>query len=227
MQFVTVDFSKPQIAYIVSLEAMTRLQNYTPYCFFFGTFNPVHWGHLILAEAARCQLGLQRVLFIPAHEPPHRQNEEDMAPFAHRFRMVELACRGNPFFHASAAESEYLGPSYTIETLRRIIPDFDRLSEPLPLIIGADALRDLGSWHRPDLLAERVLFVQGARADLPPVERIWISGREVPLRTKGVDMPLIGISSTEIRERIRQGRSIRFLVPPKVADYISWNSLYR
>lgn len=196
--------------------------------YFFGTFNPVHLGHLLVAEAARLQFGFNRVVWVPAATPPHRQNDPELAPFAHRLKMVELACRSNPFFTVSNIEGKRSGPSYTVETLKQMIPGFESRTRPVPVIMGTDALMQLATWHQPRVLAEKVLFLQAPRHEETSLcHEIELDGQRQPLHTQTIRMPLIGISSTLIRERIQQNQSIRYLTPEAVADYIAWNRLYR
>lgn len=195
-------------------------------CYCFGTFNPVHFGHLLAAEQAKRQYGFDKVVFVPAAVPPHRQTDPEMSPFTHRLAMVQRACRDNPYFDVSDVEGQRPGPSYTVDTLRILAPDFETRAEPIPLIIGTDALAQLATWHQADILIQRVRFLQAPRGGMPLVTQINLNGQPVALNTEQIDMPFIGIASTKIRQRLRQKQSIRYLTPQSVADYIDWNNLY-
>ena len=193
-----------------------------------GSFNPVHLGHLILAEQIREAAGLDRVLFIPASTPPHKPGTE-LAAGEHRFAMVRLAIEGNPFFDASDVELQRGGVSYTIDTilaLRREHPDAD-----FHFIIGADSVPELPTWYRTCELVELCTFLIGSR---PGHEIAWdLLAQALPaatverLRKNVISTIPIGISSSAIRLRIREGRSVRYLVPREVEEYIGKNGVYR
>jgi nicotinate-nucleotide adenylyltransferase len=179
-----------------------------------GTFDPIHLGHLVLGEAAREQLGLDAVLYVPANVQWRKAGRE-VAPAEHRLAMVRLAVADNPAFEASTVELERQGPSYTADTLEALAetPDAE-----LYLVLGRDAYEDLPNWVRPDRIRELATLVVAARdgevTDLAP-------------RCVRVEMPEIGISATDIRARVAAGRSIRYLVPAAVEGYIRQNGLYR
>jgi nicotinate-nucleotide adenylyltransferase len=186
---------------------------------FGGTFDPVHVGHLLLAERAREELGLDRVLFIPAHIPPHKRTATSIVTGEHRARMLELAVASNPSFFVSRHELNRQGISYTVDTLESL-----QNTEPRPLLwllIGADNAQDFRSWRDPGRIAELASIAVWRRpgTDLP-AELL----REFRFRT--VRAPLIDISSSEIRARVALDRSIRYLVPEPVADYIECHGLY-
>lgn len=191
---------------------------------FGGTFDPIHHGHLAIAEAARQELALERVLFVPAAQQPLKQRHA--APAAERLELVRLATAGNPAFAVSTLELERPGPSYTADTLAAI-----RAAHPgaaLWFIIGADATRWLPQWHRLDrVVAEARLGViarPGYELDLDALA----AGQ--PLLAGRMDLlaaPRLDISATELRERIAAGRSIRYLVPDSVAARIAAAGLYQ
>lgn len=191
-------------------------------CYFFGTFNPIHYGHLLMAEMARTQFDFEQVLFIPAFVSPHRQNESSMALFQHRLAMAELACADNPYFQVSNIEGQRGGPSYTVDTLRLL----ETGSSRLPLIIGGDALMNLGTWHQPEVLIQKSVFLQATRALAPIITHVEVGTQEVPIQTFRIEMPIIGISSTQIRERLATGKSIRYWTPPEVVMYLQTNDVY-
>jgi nicotinate-nucleotide adenylyltransferase len=187
---------------------------------FGGTFDPVHIGHLLLAERAREELGLDRVLFVPANIPPHKRSGRMIAPPDCRIEMLRLAIARNPSFEMSTHEIDREGISYTVDTLRHF--EEVRPDSRFTLLIGADNARDFSTWRHPERIVELARVAVWARpgSDLP--EEI-LPG--VPLER--IAAPLLEISSTEIRERASLGRSIRYLVTDAVADYINRNELYR
>jgi len=184
-----------------------------------GTFDPVHTGHLIIAECARELLGLEKVFFVPAGNPPHRQ--PPVAPAEHRCRMVGLAIEGNPVFAVSDIEVKRKGPSYTYDTVCALLEREGPQAE-LTLIVGADAFQELASWYKIKELAGLVTFAVAGRegAETPPD----LPGKVRIQRLKNGFFP---VSSREIRSRIKSGRSIRYLVPDPVREYINRNRLYR
>jgi len=185
---------------------------------FGGTFDPLHLGHLVVAEWVAESERLERVLFIPAGRPPHKEGRT-FAPAADRLAMVEGAVAGNSRFAVSAIELEGGGPSFTIDTVRRL--KAQGLTE-VALILGADSLVELGSWREPEaLLAEcRVLVVDRPGSDL--------SLAPEPFRRQArlVRAPRLDISSRDIRARVRARMSIRYLVPEVVREYIGERGLY-
>ncbi len=192
-----------------------------------GTFDPVHLGHLIIAEKAMTSLDLDRVLFVPAGDPWLKAGM-DITPRQHRLAMVLAAVADNPKFKVSPSELERFGPSYTVETLEEFQEDYG-LQTALYFIIGADALRDFGGWRNPQRVLELcTLAVVGrpaqASLDLTELEAILPGiGQRVAL----VDDVDIDISATDIRQRVAEGRSIKSLVPPAVEAYIQEQHLYK
>jgi nicotinate-nucleotide adenylyltransferase len=189
---------------------------------FGGSFNPIHHGHLIAARAVAESAGFSKVLLIPSSQPPHKLNNADIADAKHRLAMCRLAVAGDPLFEVSDIELLREGPSYTIDTVREL----KRMGwREIHWLIGADMVEILPKWRQPqDLLAE-MNFVVLARpgwslnGDLLPAEY-----RQ--LIKNVVDAPLLQISATEIRSRVRVGRSIAYLVPDGVREYIENHSLY-
>ena len=193
-----------------------------------GTFDPVHLGHLVLAETAREQLTLDRVLFVPAGRP-WRKAARRITLADHRLAMLRLAIEDNPAFLVETVEMETPGPSYTAETLEWL-----HAREPggsVWFIIGEDALADMPHWHRP----ERILALASlAVARRPQTGRPAGRGESAPApgglsdaRLVWLDMPLLGISASAVRERVRRGVSVRYLVPDAVERYIREQGLYR
>ncbi len=189
---------------------------------FGGTFDPPHVGHLALAEWAREQLGLERVIFMPAGAPPHKRRP-DLVSVARRVAMTRLAVRGNPAFVVSAFEARRRGPSYTVDTLRALARE--HAGARLYLILGADSLGEFRTWHEPGGIRALAMLAVAAR---PGAGRA--GGGRRPRPPRGVvwlDNPGFDLSSSAIRARVRAGCSIRYLVPEAVARYIARHRLYR
>jgi len=185
-----------------------------------GSFDPVHMGHLVLAETAREQARLDRVVFMPAGHQ-WRKADREMTPGRQRCDMLRLAIAGNPHFEVSTLEIEREGPSYTDVTLA-LLAEADPGAE-LVFILGQDALADLPNWHAPERVVGLATLAVAGRAGgaaprppeaLPEARLIWLV------------MPLIEISASGIRERVRAGRTIRYLVPDPVREYVVANGLY-
>lgn len=188
-----------------------------------GTFDPIHVGHLVVAETVREALALDRVLFVPAGLPPHKPAAEVTA-VEHRVALVELAIAGNPAFEMSRVEVDRAGPSYTVDTVERLAIDAE-----VTVILSAETFHELPTWHEPERLfaAARVAVVP--REGYPAPDPAWLAatfpGRED--RVVYVTAPHLGLSSTAIRDRVSAGRSIRYVVPDAVATYIAHHRLYR
>ena len=194
---------------------------------FGGTFDPVHCGHLILAEQCREQCALDEVKFLPSGSPPHKQGQE-MTPGPVRSEMLELATAGHSQFVVDRMELEREGPTYTVETLQQL--HSEKPGRELFFLIGADSLNDLSTWREPERIAELATIVAVNRGDRPLPD--WVSlrsalGEAVTSRIQLVTMPGIDLTATDIRRRVREGKSIRFLVPRAVEIYIAEQGLYR
>jgi len=193
---------------------------------FGGTFDPPHVGHLILADEARAQLGLDRLLWVLTSDPPHKQGQP-ITPLEHRLAMVERAIAGDPGFELSRLEMDRPGPHYALDTVRLALEQNPGCQ--VAYLIGGDSLHDLPTWHRPaDLVAAcRTLGVMrrpGDGVDLAELEKL-IPG--ITARVRFVDAPLVDVASHEIRSRIAQGRPFRYLLPPAVYEYVRDHALYR
>jgi len=188
-----------------------------------GTFDPIHLGHLAVAEEAREVLGLDRILFVPAGQPPHKP-AGDVTPIEHRLAMVELAIADNPAFELSRVEVDRLGPSYTVDTVERLAAAGDRLT----VILSAETFAELPTWHEPERLFEAARVAVAPRWGYPAPDPEWLAeafpGREV--RVSYLEGPRLGVSSTALRARVAAGRSIRYLVPAPVEAYIATHHLY-
>jgi nicotinate-nucleotide adenylyltransferase len=186
-----------------------------------GTFNPIHWGHLILAETVRDSQGLDEVVFVPTARPPHKRVEGEIA-IEHRLEMVRLALQGQAGFRISTLEAQAGRISYSIDTLDRLAQEYPEGTR-IRFIVGADQLDEIESWKDyRRLLEEYGLFAVerpgSGRGAMRERLRQWVIA---------VPMPAIELSSTEIRKRVAQGRSIRFLTPPAVEAYICQHRLYQ
>lgn len=194
-----------------------------------GTFDPIHIGHLVLAEQAREQLALGEVLFVPAGDP-WRKAGRRITPAGDRVAMVELAIAGNPAFHVCRIEVERPGPSYSVETLARLAAE--RPEAELYFILGEDALFDLPNWKDPAGIVSLARIAvaargPGSRLDALPPERLERLVPGLGARFVRVEMPAIGVSATDLRERVRRGATVRYLVPEAVERYIRERGLYR
>lgn len=190
-----------------------------------GTFDPIHEGHLKIAESARVCLRLDKVIFIPAGRPWLKSDRRVTSP-GHRLAMVELATRDNPHFEVSDIEIERLGPTYTVDTLSELRQNMAEGTE-IYLILGMDSIRELVRWHRPDLIFEMCTVVAVSR---PGVANVSISDleRDFPSSTdrlKIIDGPMVDTSATEIRFRAGEDVPI-YGIPDSVRDYIREHALY-
>jgi nicotinate-nucleotide adenylyltransferase len=196
---------------------------------FGGTFDPVHYGHLLLAECCREQCGLDAVWFLPAATPPHKQDRE-LTPAAQRIEMLELAIAGNAAFSVCRYEADREGVHYTAETLEHF-HDEDP-GRVVFFLMGADMFSDLPHWCNPARVCELAVPVAVRRPGCAPVDFDCLQGIASPerielFRRQPVEMPQIGISSSEIRRRVSAGESIRYRTPRAVEMYIETHGLYR
>ena len=194
---------------------------------FGGSFDPVHLGHLLLADTCREACSLDRVWFLPCGQPPHKP-EGTLTPGKQRAEMLELAIAGDPRFGVCRLELERSGPSYTVDTLRQL-SDEDP-SRELFFLMGADSLADLPLWRAPQTILELATVVAVNRGQCPPPDLGLLERQLGPVvreRLQLVTMPAIDIAATELRERVRSGRSLRFRVPRAVEEYIRRHDLYR
>lgn len=209
-----------------------------------GTFNPIHYGHLAAAEEVRSRLGLKRVLFIPSFIPPHKQ-EEDVPSPANRMEMVRLAVAGNPLFEPSAIEIKRGGRSYTIDTIEALRQIHS--GAELYFITGLDSFLEIQTWNCWEKLMALCRFVVLSRPgyrfhDLSRIDFMNSAGEKLAELDQGACsqavvqrgefiiflemIPLYDISSTDIRRRLKEGRSIKYLLPDAVENYIIKNKLY-
>jgi nicotinate-nucleotide adenylyltransferase len=209
-----------------------------------GTFNPIHLGHLVLAEAFRERLALDRILFVPVGTPPHKP-PGGLVPALHRYAMVSLAVAGHPGFVASPVELERAGPSYSVDTVETLAGDWP--GARLFFLMGSDTFLDLPAWRTPERLGAFATLGVGYRAGsafdpdgpaaqavlsrlggagwrrVPPVAPEALAPGECAL----VETRSVPVSAREVRERLAVGESARYLVPLAVAEYIAAHRLYR
>ncbi len=192
-----------------------------------GTFDPIHIGHLMTAEAVRGEYELEKILFIPAAQPPHKLGQK-ITPAEDRYLMTVLATCSNPHFEVSDIEMRREGPSYSIDTVRELQRDAGGDTEFF-FIAGTDIIREIHTWDRIEELLEICPFIAASRPGCrPDVERTReILGDLGVERLHLLDTPELEISSTDIREKVAAGRSIQYIVPPAVEQYIYKKGLYR
>ena len=198
-----------------------------------GSFDPVHQGHLIVAECCRERARLDKVLFLPAAIPPHKQ-DRPLTEAAHRVEMLRLATGGHPAFAISTDEIDRGGVSYTVDTLARL--EAAHPADELLLILGPDALADLPTWREPATILARAEIIAVAREGVDDVRAIVAAPQLAallgPERTRrvvdnSVTCPAIGIRASDMRRAIAAGRSIRFRTPRAVEQYIAAHRLYQ
>jgi len=196
---------------------------------FGGTFDPVHYGHLLLAESCREQCRLDEVWFVPAAVPPHKQGWV-LTPAEQRVAMLELAIAAYAPFRVSPVELERGGVSYTVDTLRTL--QREDASRELFLLMGADSLHDLPLWREPGEILRSAMPVIVRRGGVPAPDLSCLGGlvdakRLAEIAQHQVQMPQVELSSRELRQRAAEGLSIRYRVPRAVEMFIGANGLYR
>lgn len=197
---------------------------------FGGSFDPIHHGHLIACRAAAEQLQVARVVLLPSGQPPHKRGEA-LSPAALRVEMCRRAAAGDDLLEIDDWETRQDGPSYTLHSVRRYRKQLGAV-EPLYFLVGLDTLAELGSWYRAHELASLCTIVTARRAGAGPPDLSRLSPpldaeQLAVIRDHILGTPTIEISATEIRARVRAGRSIRYVVPPAVEALIHEHGLYR
>ena len=192
---------------------------------FGGTFDPPHNGHLALAAAARDELGLDKVLWVPAADPPHKRGRR-VSRAADRLALVRAAIAGQPGFEVSRVDLDRPGPHWSADTVALLAQQYPH--DELVFVMGGDSLRDLPTWGRPQEIVDcctlGVLRRPGSAVNLPKLEAV-LPG--ITRKVRFIDEPPVAISAHDIRERARSGQSIAGLVPPRVAELIAERGLYR
>ena len=196
------------------------------YGIFGGSFNPIHYGHLMICEYIKEEMGLDKVIFIPTGNPPHKDlgvSAED------RYEMVKLAISPNPDFEISDIETTRVNLSYTVDTIRELKKIYKE--EKLYFLIGLDSLFQLKTWKKINDLSQEIEFVVALRPGYIDKEEI---NREIDFlrdnfgtKINLIKTPLYEISSTDLRDRIHEGKSLRYLIPKKVLDYIEESGFYK
>jgi nicotinate-nucleotide adenylyltransferase len=186
-----------------------------------GSFNPIHMGHLLLAEAAKEAKTLEKIIFMPTAVPPHKPNQR-LASGQDRVAMIEASISGIPGYECSTLEIDSGGISYTIDTVKKIRQQAENEIN-LYFVVGADSVREIHTWYQYEKLCAQVTFLAGAR---PGIE-IKPDDPTVRKATEMIESVVCGISSSEIRDRISQSRSIRFMVPKAVEEIIIKRGLYQ
>ncbi len=203
-----------------------------------GTFNPIHYGHLRTAEEVRELCDLHSIFFVPVNIPPHKYTQR-LVQAEHRTRMIELAIQDNPFFLLSDMETRRGGVSYTIDTVTELTEKGYRVS----IVVGTDQFNTIATWHRYQELFRYADFVVVRRAGHTPrkieeclpvelADKFWYDKttdaymNSFDHRVTYIDTTLLDISSSDIRRRIKQGLSVKYLLPPEVEEYIRVNRLY-
>ena len=192
-----------------------------------GTFDPVHLGHLIIAEEVRSNVGLDKILFVPAGVPWMRENE-GVSAGKHRLNMVDLAVKSNPHFQSSSIEIDRQGVTYTADTLETLREDLDHEVE-LSFIMGMDVLEKFHLWKSPETVVElcSLVIVNRPGNQAVDVNEVVKKYPEAGAKLRIINVPRMEISSSEIRGRVRQEKSLKSLVSEEVIEYIDQNNLYK
>ena len=190
-----------------------------------GTFDPIHNGHLLAADEAHAALGLSEVIFVPTGQPPHKANQK-VTSAEERYIMAEMATANCPYFTVSRIEIDRAGESYTIDTLRTLhsMPEYKDVL--FYFITGLDAVLNIMTWKNPEEIIQMCSFVAVSRYGYSH-NRVELLPQDLRDKIIPLEIPLLAISSTELRERIRTGRSIKFMVPAAVEQFIIKKSLYK
>jgi nicotinate-nucleotide adenylyltransferase len=185
-----------------------------------GTFNPIHYGHLVTAEVVRDRFKLDKIIFVPSHRTPYK-GRRDLTSSSHRYKMAKLAIENNEYFSVSDIEIKRGGKSYTRDTMEEFKRRFGKETR-LFFITGADAIAQMPGWKRAKELSTLCEFIAASRPGfklkrLPP---------EYQRHTHLIEVPALAISSTDIRRRLKKGKTIKYLLPAKVERYIYHHRLY-
>ena len=190
-----------------------------------GTFNPIHYGHLLCAEQARCKFHLDEVVFVPSGHPPHKQ-APDIAAIEHRYLMTVLAISTNPFFSVSRTEVDRKGKSYAIDTIRCFLDTYKKYNPRLFFITGSDAVMEILTWRKPDQIMDLATVIAASRPGYDFNRLKDAVGQARFKKLKLMQASALAISSTDIRTRVRDGRPIKYLLPESVEQHIMKHGLY-
>lgn len=191
-----------------------------------GTFDPIHFGHLFIAEAARCACDLEEVIFFPNNQPAHAQGKSVNADAEIRWELMCLGIADNPHFHGSRIEIERPGKSFAFDTIGQFQSELGADVE-LYFVIGADSMRDLATWHRSAELFEMCRFVAATRPGFDGTSALAALSPAQRERVVFLEVPGLHISSTDLRERIKSGEPVRYLTPEPVRKRLEELNLYR
>lgn len=192
-----------------------------------GTFDPIHYGHLITAQWAKENFFLDKVIFIPAGTPPHKLNKTVLS-VKYRYAMTLLATIDVPYFEVSSMEMDREGPSYTIDTIKELSAYYSSETE-IFFITGADSILELHTWNRYEELLKSCFFIAATREGYDTgkfLKRIKEIQQKYGKRIYTMEIPAVGISSTELRSRIQAGKTVKYLIPSSVEEYIKKHKLY-
>ncbi len=193
-----------------------------------GTFDPIHYGHLVAAEAVRFEYNFDKVIFIPAGKPAHKQKKQ-ITNAEHRYNMTVLATVTNPYFEVSRIELDRVGITYTIDTIKALKKMLDVKTE-IYFITGADAILDILTWYNVEELLDLCDFIAATR---PGFNKKDLEQKLIEIKSKYdkdifmIEIPSLAISSTDIRDRMANGKPIKYLLPETVENYIHQSGLYR
>ncbi len=190
-----------------------------------GTFDPIHYGHLRMAEEARQAYALDQVVFVPNGQPPHKTHTR-LSSAEDRYQMAKLATASNPHFDCSRVEIDRDGPSYTLDTVRHFRQEYSEL-DALYFITGADAILQILTWHQPENLVQQCEFIAATRPGFDLEHFTQVAPPEFLQRVSFLTIPGLDISSTDLRRRVQEGRSIKYLTPESVEEFVLERRLYR
>jgi nicotinate-nucleotide adenylyltransferase len=190
-----------------------------------GTFDPIHYGHLLAAEQARCKFDLNRVVFVPSGEPPHK-NRRTAAPAEYRYLMTVLATAANPFFSVSRTEIDRQGPSYTIDTLHYFLDHYRDRNPRIFFITGLDAVMEIITWSKPAEILKLSTIIAATRPGYDTEKLKDSIGPEIFNKIELLQASALAISSTDIRYRVAHGLPIKYLLPETVEQFILKHRLY-
>lgn len=192
-----------------------------------GTFNPIHYGHLLAAQEAMTEFHLEEILFVPNQIPPHKVGETDIVDAEHRFIMTSLAIASNPYFKISRIELDRLNVSYTYDTIKKLKKVYKKTE--ISFITGVDALVKYEWYAFDELLHLLTYFIVVTRPGFLLShldQKVSEKNLRTPSKIKVLPIPSVDISSSEIRKRIHQGKPIKYLIPQPVEEYIYKHKLY-
>ncbi len=190
-----------------------------------GTFNPIHYGHLVAAEQARCKFKLDEVTFVPSGTPPHKEPRK-MADSEHRYLMTVLATSNNPYFSVSRQEIDREGLSYAVDTIQYFLDEYSEYKIKIYFITGMDAVMEILTWRNPETIMELCTIIAATRPGFDMEALKHHIGRKNFRAVKLLRASALAISSTDIRERLAGGLPIKYLLPETVEQYIRKKQLY-